>query len=342
MGTSRLPTPEHQLSLPLHAPHQAIIEGSDFDGFARTLALACPNLRDISPAQGYEQLRFRMNVLQLGTMMLANGYSDSYQASMEACAARTLFIPQRGTYRFSVQGKTHYARGNITGMFLSGAAIEGGPDSTAGIIFNLDPEKLQGIAGAMTGGRNIDFRLDEDREIPLLSSAIEGSAGTFPELLRQMDAALQTPALIPLLGLDDLLYRHVALLLAPEALLGHDEVKPQSKASRAVVRQICEAIMARLPEAPSLSELEALGGLSTRALQYAFRRYLDCTPGEWIRKQRLERAHARLRQPAESDTVTSIALEEGFYHLGDFSRRFKRLFGEAPSDILRRARSLRT
>jgi AraC-like DNA-binding protein len=341
VGTSRHSAWLLDRALPLNPSGVELVEGTDFDEFARTLALACPNLADLSPASRRAQFKFRLKILRLGAVTLASGTSSAYRASLGESNATTLYVPLRGTYRFRIGNRRYLAQGNVSGMLLSGRPIVGGPEATAGMALNLDEARLTQVGLAMTGGSSVDFQLDRDREIPLLSPALTHRASTLPELLRQLDAAIQTPELIPLLGLDDLLYRHLALLLAPQALSAREPLKPQHKVSRDLVRRLCEMIMAQLPESPSLSALEEASGLSTRAVQYAFQRYLGCTPIEWIRGQRLERVHARLRQPAEDDTVARIALAEGFPHLGDFAGRFKARFGESPSIVLRRARERR-
>lgn len=341
MGTSRHSARSLDRALPLNPSGAELVEGTDFDHFARTLALACPNLADLSTASRRTQFQFRLKILRFGAVTLASGTSSAYRASLGESSTHTLYIPHRGACRFRIGNRRYLAQGSVSGMLLSGRPTVGGSEAATGIALNLDEARLTQVGLAMTGGRKLDFELDRAREIPLLSPALTHRASTLPELLRQFDAAMQTPELIPLLGLDDLLYRHLALLLAPQAFSARESLKPQHKVSRDVVRRLCEMILAQLPESPSLSALEEASGLSSRAVQYAFQRYLGCTPIEWIRGQRLERVHERLRQPAEDDTVSRIALAEGFPHLGDFAGRFKARVGESPSEVLRRARGRR-
>ena len=159
MGTARHCAWSLDRALPLNPAGVELLEGTDFDDFARTRALACPNLADLSPVSRRAQFQFRLKILRLGAVTLASGTSSAYRASPGESSTRTLYVPHRGTYRFRI-----------------------------------------------------------------------GS---------------------------------------------------------------------------------------------------------------LERVHERLRQPAEDDTVTRIALAEGFPHLGDFAGRFKAHFGESPSEVLRRARERR-
>ncbi len=85
-----------------------------------------------------------------------------------------------------------------------------------------------------------------------------------------------------------------------------------------------------------LDDIAAAVSVSARSVQYAFRRHLDTTPLEYLRRVRLDRAHRDLKaaDPAH-DTVTAIAGRWGFSHAGRFSLAYKAAFGTAPSHTLR-------
>ena len=88
----------------------------------------------------------------------------------------------------------------------------------------------------------------------------------------------------------------------------------------------------------SLVALAADAGVSLRTVQAYFARELGTTLTAYIRDARLDSVRARLAAPDVRDTVTSVALEEGFGHLGEFGRAYLARFGERPSDTLRGAR----
>jgi AraC-like DNA-binding protein len=87
----------------------------------------------------------------------------------------------------------------------------------------------------------------------------------------------------------------------------------------------------------SVAELAAEVSCSARSLQEAFRRSLDATPMEYLRRLRLEKVHHEL-STAEPGTVsvTQVATRWGFVHLGRFAAAYSRAFGERPSATLRR------
>ncbi len=53
----------------------------------------------------------------------------------------------------------------------------------------------------------------------------------------------------------------------------------------------------------------------------------------------MERARQALLGPEPASSVTGIALDWGFAHLGRFSVEYRERFGECPSQTLRRAQS---
>lgn len=77
-----------------------------------------------------------------------------------------------------------------------------------------------------------------------------------------------------------------------------------------------------------------------RTLQRCFRQYFDITITEYLRMIRLNAAHRALSsvQPDEV-SVTSIALQNGFTHIGRFSVEYKQHFGESASETLLRRNS---
>jgi AraC-like DNA-binding protein len=76
--------------------------------------------------------------------------------------------------------------------------------------------------------------------------------------------------------------------------------------------------------------------LTPRAVQYLFRRQLDTTPTEYLRRVRLHRAHQELIAGAPSGTtVTEIAQRWGFAHTGRFAVLYRQNYGQSPHTTLK-------
>ena len=94
----------------------------------------------------------------------------------------------------------------------------------------------------------------------------------------------------------------------------------------------------RMYESWSVDRLASTLGLSSRTLHRLVRRELGLSPMRLLRMVRLDRARADLAEPTPWTTVTGVAFDCGFNHLGRFAREYARRFGESPSETLRRAR----
>jgi AraC-like DNA-binding protein len=76
--------------------------------------------------------------------------------------------------------------------------------------------------------------------------------------------------------------------------------------------------------------------LTPRAVQYLFRRQLDTTPTEYLRRVRLHRAHQELVAGDRSGTtVTEIAQRWGFAHAGRFAVLYRQTYGQSPHTTLK-------
>lgn len=103
-----------------------------------------------------------------------------------------------------------------------------------------------------------------------------------------------------------------------------------------VIRQAAELIEAHAAEPLTVEDIAEATGLSVRALQEGFRRFLGTTPTSYLREVRLQHAREELTaaDPTRA-TVTGIAIRWGFLHAGRFSMQYRNRFGEQPSTTLR-------
>ena len=89
---------------------------------------------------------------------------------------------------------------------------------------------------------------------------------------------------------------------------------------------------------PSISELCLAAHVSERRLRKAFVDEYDLPPSRCFRQWALTLAHQRLTSAGgDRHTVTDIAVDLGFGHLGRFSGHYRKLYGGSPSTTLRSA-----
>ncbi|WP_390618296.1 AraC family transcriptional regulator [Maricurvus nonylphenolicus] len=92
-------------------------------------------------------------------------------------------------------------------------------------------------------------------------------------------------------------------------------------------------IMANLKQPLTLEELANVSGSSIRKLQADFSKQFNVGPKTYIKQARLRQVRQALQQDNNLDkSVGDIAAEWGFFHASHFSREYKKLFGESPSE----------
>jgi AraC-like DNA-binding protein len=106
----------------------------------------------------------------------------------------------------------------------------------------------------------------------------------------------------------------------------------------AIIARFEELLAANSNRPLYLAEICAAVGASETTLRVSCHEHLGMGPLRylWLRRMHLVR-RALLTATPETTTVTEIALDHGFWELGRFSVEYGALFGETPSESLRRA-----
>jgi len=103
-----------------------------------------------------------------------------------------------------------------------------------------------------------------------------------------------------------------------------------------IVRKAEEVISASLRNPIYSEELAREIGVSVRTLHSAILKHRGMSLHRYLRLKRLWLVRQRLREGDIS--VKACALAHGFWHLGEFSKSYRRHFGEAPSETAARTR----
>ncbi len=105
----------------------------------------------------------------------------------------------------------------------------------------------------------------------------------------------------------------------------------------AYVRQARDYIEANLELPVSLADITAAAGVHVTTLLKGFKQHYEISPIAYLKQKRLEAARRTLLAAEPLTTsVTEVATQWGFFHLGRFARDYHQLFGELPSETLKR------
>lgn len=104
-----------------------------------------------------------------------------------------------------------------------------------------------------------------------------------------------------------------------------------------IVKIAEEYALSKVGEHLYVTDLCKATGTSERTLEYAFKEVMGLAPMTYLVRLRLHRVRqVLLASAADSTTVSTEALNWGFWHFGEFSRAYRDCFDELPSDTLRR------
>lgn len=121
-------------------------------------------------------------------------------------------------------------------------------------------------------------------------------------------------------------------------LLRQDAVVRVKPVTGARLSDVEDWIESHLTQPITLGRLCEVAGVGERALCKVFKSRCGMSPMRFVTERRLAAANARLVTAGAARDVTEVANELGFTHLGRFAIAYREVFGESPSETLRRSR----
>lgn len=211
------------------------------------------------------------------------------------------------------------------------------PAGTRKLLIRIDRSLLEQTC-AQHLGHSLRKPLDFQVELPLGSSQGHNLASLMAFLSDQVslkDSMYRSPLMLA--NLEHMVA--TSLLLSQQSNYYDELSSPVPGISPGFVKRVADYIETYADQPLTVDDLAAYAGVSTRSLFAGFKKYRNTTPMALLRYVRMKRAHADLLAPKTADaTVTEVALNWGFAHLGRFTAEYKKAFGESPSETLRRAR----
>ena len=103
------------------------------------------------------------------------------------------------------------------------------------------------------------------------------------------------------------------------------------------IGHLLEYIDSNIRQPLAIADLCRLANVSERTLRNYFERELGMTPKAYLVGKRLAGVHHELWQSKPTKALVSdVANEWGFWHMGQFAADYKKVFGELPSETLKR------
>jgi AraC-like DNA-binding protein len=134
-------------------------------------------------------------------------------------------------------------------------------------------------------------------------------------------------------------WKRAILEAATAAIANTDSLEVFVSSSVTLVRRAQEFIEKSGSTPVHISELTTALRVPRRSLQRAFDEILGISPMKYLQHRRLCEARILLRERVDPHvTVADVAFEQGFSDFGRFSKYYRSLFGENPSETLRSAR----
>jgi AraC family transcriptional regulator, ethanolamine operon transcriptional activator len=124
------------------------------------------------------------------------------------------------------------------------------------------------------------------------------------------------------------------LLLAMQGE-GDSSVPRRADTRLRMVRRAIDFMRAHLQDDIGIPEICAAAYASRRTLQYGFEEFMHTTPQAYLRALRLNEARRQLKQHGHHQAITDLAGAMGFSSASHFTRHYKLMFDELPSQTSR-------
>jgi len=273
----------------------------------------------------------------LGTVLGRIAYGTAVSIDIRSLDAYSISLPLRGRQRLR-SGRAQVRSDVACGLVVS-------PQEAHSLELGGDCEKLQvvirrqaleEVAEALLQrplGEPIRFRAEMDTGCAVVAawwSSIRQVLDHWP----QMSALYGQPRLAR--DMESLLIRGL-LLAQPSNYTAELERGGQERFPEYLVRAR-QFLHEHAREVLRLEDVEQVAGVSREKLYDAFRRHHGLTPMAYLKHHRLSAARSALLNCGASASVSSVALEWGFGHLGRFASDYRKVFGESPSATLARVR----
>ena len=292
--------------------------------------LSFPDLRDFRFYSGHDAHLTNAEVSFAGIGLLGVR-SSGHDIQISDNERLTVIRPVRGSVRVKQKESEVSAKPGELAFIGTGQRLSSVSEGFSGLVVKVPEAVLVprlDHEGDRRAAQLVDMRRGEAN-----SGATEALGSYLDYLVSELDRSdllLNDPVLAR--SSRDLLLD----LIGVQAFVDDDVAETRTGVTPAYVRKAEEFIRANSERSINLADIAEAVEVSARALQLGFRTHRDTTPTAFLLDCRLDRVRAHLLAAAPDQTVTGILYENGVTHLGRFAERYRRRFGELPSQTLAR------
>ena len=189
----------------------------------------------------------------------------------------------------------------------------------------LPPDKLEWLERKVSE-RNVELPPQTAAAIRHMLLAVIENVG---ESLDGLEDATQEAAL-----LSSTVTHAVMLAMAADRDSGASTIPRRADSRLKVVKRAVEFMRANLEADIGVPEICGAAFASRRTLQYCFEEFMHTTPQAYLRALRLNEARRALKAHSQAP-ITELANTLGFSSASHFTRHYKLMFDELPSETLR-------
>jgi AraC-like DNA-binding protein len=201
-------------------------------------------------------------------------------------------------------------------------------------VLLMDPSVVAGVAtGTPSSQATLPIRFTSFAPVDLAAGELWRNAVRYVKEVVLCDDALATTLV---LGQASRLLAAVTLSTFPNMATAEPTPHDRNDHHPVLLRRAIEFIEANIIRDIGIVDIADAVHVTPRAVHYLFRRHLDTTPLQYLRRLRLQYAHEELRGADRmDDTVATIAARWGFVNTGRFVLLYRETYGQSPHTTLR-------
>jgi AraC-like DNA-binding protein len=224
--------------------------------------------------------------------------------------------------------------GNVTTRSQPGLPHYSQSEDVHHAVVLLDPSLVAGVAnGVPACHAHSPVRFSGSAPADAAAQRLRQATVGYVTDVVLADDSLATPLV---LGIAGRLLAAVTLLTIPNTAIADPSPDDRNDNQPVLLRRAIEFIETNADKGIGLGEIAETVCLTPRAVQYMFRRHLDTTPLQYLRRIRLHYAHHDLlAADSRHATVAAIASRWGFMHASRFAVFYRQTYGRSPHITLR-------